>query len=152
MKGFVALAHVAIKVKDLGKALDFYIGKLGFGEMMRLHKPDGSVWLVYLRVTDDQYVEVFPGAMEDRAPGWDANGVNHFCFTVDDLDAALAELDQAGIPLLRPKKMGPDNNYQAWIEDPDGNRIELMQIMPDAMQLAAIRRLKSGAAASGAAN
>ena len=40
--------------------------------------------------------------------------------------------------------MGADYNYQAWIEDPDGNRIELMQMMPDSMQLAAIARLKAG--------
>lgn len=142
MKGFAALAHVAIKVKDLKKTLDFYVGKLGFAEMMRLHKPDGAVWLIYLRVTDDQYIEIFPGAVEDRAPGWDANGVNHFCLGVDDLDAVVAELAQVGVPLLLEKKMGADNNYQAWIEDPDGNRIELMQMMPEAMQFEAIRRLR----------
>jgi lactoylglutathione lyase len=148
MKGFASLGHVALKVKDLERSLSFYVGKLGFAEMMRLNKPDGSVWLVYLRVADDQYIEIFPGAAGERAPGWDANGVNHFCLAVDDIDSVLAQLADAGIPLLMQKKMGLDNNYQAWLEDPDGNRIELMQIMPDALQLDAIDRMKSAARVS----
>jgi lactoylglutathione lyase len=142
MKGFNALAHIALKVKDLDRSLDFYVNKLGFAEMMRLHKPDGSVWLIYLRITDEQYLEIFPDADGDRAPGRDANGVNHFCLGVEDIDDIVAQLKAAGIQLTAEKKMGADYNYQAWIEDPDGNRIELMQMMPNAMQFEAIRRLK----------
>ena len=37
--------------------------------------------------------------------------------------------------------MGADNNWQCWIEDPDGNRIEFMQMAENAMQLNAIRRI-----------
>src|SRR5689334_14316546 len=85
MKGVVGLGHVAIKVKDLDASLRFYTGLLGFPEMLRLRRDDGSTWLVYLRITEDQYLEVFPGAETDRAPGWDANGMNHMCWTVDDL-------------------------------------------------------------------
>ncbi len=144
MKGFTQLAHVALKVKDLDRSLDFYAGKLGFTEMMRLPKPDGSggVWLVYLRITDDQYLELFPEGAGERAPGREATGVNHFCLGVDDLDSVVAEIEAADIPLLMPKKMGADYNRQAWIEDPDGNRIELMQIMPDCMQLKAIEAMR----------
>jgi lactoylglutathione lyase len=142
MKGFTSLGHVALKVKDIDGALDFYVGKLGLAEMMRLNKPDGSLWIVYLRVTDHQYIEIFPGAIGERAPGWDAIGVNHFCLCVDDLDGVLAQLEDAGIPLLIGRKTGIDNNHQAWIEDPDGNRIELMQITPNAMQLEALARLR----------
>jgi catechol 2,3-dioxygenase-like lactoylglutathione lyase family enzyme len=143
MKGFTQLAHVALKVRDLDRSLDFYVGKLGFAEMMRLPKPDGSpgVWLVYLRITDDQYLELFPDGEGERAPGREATGVNHFCLGVDDLRSVVAQIERAGIPLTAGKKLGADNNWQAWIEDPDGNRIELMQMMPDCMQLEAIRRL-----------
>ena len=142
MKGIAGLAHVAIKVTDLDRSLAFYVGKLGFSEMLRLHKDDGSVWLVYLRITDDQYLEVFPGAENDRAPGWNANGMNHMCLAIDDLKALVKEIDAAGIPLLMPLKLAVDGNWQAWIEDPDGNRIELMQMDPQSLQLKAIDRLR----------
>ena len=47
---------------------------------------------------------------------------------------------ERGIPLMQGKKVGADGNLQAWIEDPDGNRIELMQMAPDGLQAEAIRR------------
>jgi lactoylglutathione lyase len=143
MKGIAGLAHVAIKVTDLDRSLDFYVGKLGFKEMLRLEKDDGSVWLVYLRITDDQYLEIFPGAENDRAPGWDANGMNHMCLAVEDISALVRQIEAAGIPLLLPLKLAVDGNWQAWIEDPDGNRIELMEMAADSLQLSAIARLRA---------
>lgn len=145
MRGIVGLAHVAIKVTDLDRSLDFYINKLGFPEMLRLHNDDGTTWLVYLRITDDQYLEVFPGAENDRAPGWNANGMNHMCLSVDDIDAVIARIEGAGIALLLPLKLAVDGNRQAWIEDPDGNRIELMEMDSNSLQLKAIERLRRDA-------
>jgi lactoylglutathione lyase len=145
MKGITGYAHVAIKVVDLDRSLDFYVNKLGFAEMMRLYNDKGETWLVYLRITDTQYLEVFPGAENDRAPGWNANGMNHMCLEVDDIQALLKELDAVGIPLLLPYKIALDGNPQAWIEDPDGNRIELMQMAPDSMQLKAIAKMRKEA-------
>jgi lactoylglutathione lyase len=142
MKGISGLAHVAIKVANLDRSLNFYVSQLGFPEMMRLHNADGEAWLVYLRITDDQYLEIFPGAEEDRAPGWNANGMNHMCLAVEDIEALVAEVEAAGIPLLIPLKLALDGNWQAWIEDPDGNRIELMQMDPRSKQLQAIERLR----------
>lgn len=142
MQGIVGLAHVAIKVTDLDRSLDFYINRLGFPEMLRLNKDDGSTWLVYLRITDDQYLEVFPGAENDRAPGWDANGMNHMCLAVEDIDAVVKRIEAAGISLLLPLKLAVDGNRQAWLEDPDGNRIELMEMDANSLQLKAIERLR----------
>lgn len=145
MKGITGYAHVAIKVSDLDRSLDFYVNKLGFAEMMRLYNDKGETWLVYLRITDTQYLEVFPGAENDRAPGWNANGMNHMCLEVDDVQALIKELDAVGIHLLLPYKIALDGNPQAWIEDPDGNRIELMQMAPDSMQLKAIAKMRKEA-------
>src|SRR5215211_3252053 len=91
MKSIVGIGHVAIRVKDIDRTLDFYVGKLGFSEMMRLDR-DGRLWLLYLRITDTQYLEVFPEAQGDRAPPREANGLNHLCLEVDDIDRAVDEL------------------------------------------------------------
>lgn len=148
MQGINGLGHVAIKVTDLDRSLDYYINKLGFPEMLRLTKDDGTVWLVYLRITDEQYLEVFPGAENDRAPGWNANGMNHMCLTVDNIDEVLARIAAVGLELLLPLKTAIDGNRQAWLEDPDGNRIELMEMAKDSLQYAAIRRLREAGALS----
>ena len=41
-----------------------------------------------------------------------------------------------------PLKTAIDGNRQAWLEDPDGNRIELMEMAPDCLQYKAITRLR----------
>ena len=143
MAAITGIGHIALKVHDIDKSLAFYRDKLGFPEMMRLDKPEGGLWLVYLRVTDDQFIEIFPGAENARAPGWNGNAITHVCLTVDDLDAVVDRVTGAGIPLLIEKKTSIDGNRQAWIEDPDGNRIEFMQLNAASMQLEAIARLRA---------
>jgi len=142
MRSVIGIGHVAIRVKDVERTLEFYVGKLGFSEMLRLERDD-RLWLLYLRITDTQFLEVFPEATGDRAPPREANGLNHLCLEVNSIDQAVAELEAAGVPLASPKKLGADGNLQAWIEDPDGNRIELMQMAPDSLQTKAIQRLRN---------
>jgi len=67
--------------------------------------------------------------------------MTHMCWTIDDLDATCDRIKAAGITLLSEPKAGLDGNRQAWLEDPDGNRIELMEMHPDCLQYQAIRRL-----------
>ena len=141
--GLAGIGHVALKVADIGRSLEFYRDRLGFAEMMHLNNDDGSLWLVYLRITDTQFLELFPDGQGDRAPDRDATAVNHFCLECDDLDITAARLRGAGVELTVEPKMGLDGNRQCWIEDPDGNRIEFMQMSPSSMQVEAIRRLRT---------
>jgi lactoylglutathione lyase len=138
-----SIAHVAIRVKDPERSLAFYVGHLGMQEMLRLDR-DGRLWLLYLRITDTQFLEIFPEGEGERAAPREAVGYNHMCLEVADIDFALRELEDARVPLIREKQMGADGNWQAWIEDPDGHRIELMQMMPDSLQARAIGRMQAG--------
>jgi len=143
MKNIVGIGHLAIRVKDIDKTLAFYRDRLGLKEMFRIER-EGKLWLMYLRVTDTQYIELFPDAVGDRAPARDAVGLNHLCLEVDSIDGVLADLAKAGIPLTREKQMGADGNLQAWIEDPDGNRIELMQMCANNMQSEGLKKIHAG--------
>jgi lactoylglutathione lyase len=143
MKAVTGLGHVAIRVKNVDRSLDFYVGKLGFPEMMRIHREDGTLMLIYLRITETQFLEIFPDAVGERSPPKEAIGFNHMCLEVSDIDEALADLANKGIPLLQEKKVGLDRNRQAWIEDPDGNRIELMEMAADSLQSEALARLRA---------
>ena len=141
--GLAGIGHVALKVADIGRSLEFYRDRLGFAEMMHLNNDDGSLWLVYLRITDTQFLELFPDGQGDRAPDQNTTAVNHFCLECDDLDVTAATLRDAGVKLTVEPKMGRDGNRQCWIEDPDGNRIEFMQMSPSSMQAEAIGRLRT---------
>lgn len=140
---FKAIGHVAIRVREIGPALDFYVGRLGFREMFRLDR-DGRLWIVYLRITDSQFLEIFPDSRGEQPPS-DAVGYNHLCLEVDDIAETVAALEAADVEIVRPTKLGVDGNLQAWIADPDGHRIEIMQMGPDSMQRKAIERLSAEA-------
>lgn len=132
------IGHVAFRVTDLDRALHFYCGVLGFREAFRLDREgQPSPWIVYLQLAPGQFIELFPGSERvGTSPGRDA-GYNHFCLVVDNLAAALQRLAERGLPIPGGPTEGLDHNLQYWIADPDGNRIELMQISPRSPHAAA---------------
>lgn len=142
MTGITALGHLALKVRDLEASARFYRDQLGFAEMDRLRHENGDTWLIYLRITDLQYLELMIADSSEPAPPDGKTGVTHYCFTIADLDVEAARLAENGIALTSPIKRGLDGNRGAWIEDLDGNRIELMEMHPDCLQYQAIEALK----------
>ena len=145
--GITQIAHWALKVHDIEKSLAFYRDTLGFDEMMRLALPDsppkGKLFLVYLRVTDRQFVELFPFGNGSTSPDEETTCVTHICLQVNNITETAAALTKLGIEMFRPAKLGLDGNNQCWIKDPDGNRIEFMQMLSGNMQEMAIARLNA---------
>src|ERR671933_239202 len=128
--------HAAFAAFDLERSLTFY-AQLGTHEAFRLHHPDGSVMLVYLHVAGDRFIEVFPGGAPPDPER--RSSFMHLCLLVDDIHATVEELRSAGITIDREPKQGLDHNMQAWITDPDGNAIELMQLVEESPQRTAAR-------------
>lgn len=137
---FTGIGHMAITARDLDAQAAFYTEKVGLTEMFRLNRDDGSLMLVYLRITDTQFLEIFPNGQGDT-PARNTTGYNHLCLTVSDLNATVAALAANGVPIDVAPKTGKDHNQQAWISDSEGNRIELMQMSSDSLQAQAIARL-----------
>lgn len=130
----VDLGHPAFACHDLDASLAFY-AKLGISESFRLLHDDGSVMLVYLHVAGDRFIELFPGGPSpDERP--EKQSFMHVCLAVDDLENTVEDLRSKGITIDIEPKMGLDFNMQAWIADPDGNKIELMQYSPESPQIA----------------
>lgn len=150
MKPFNSLGHINFKVADLDRSIAFY-SKIGFPEFLRLTETDGTPWIVYMRITDELYIELLPngvGVAGDQA----ATGLNHLCLTTDDIEATVEELKTRGIPLTAPfdpARRGLDGNRGTWIADPDGNRIEIMEMASNCVQYGALAaQARTGAAAS----
>lgn len=141
MNGITALGHLAIKVQDLEASAHFYRDQLGLQEMDRLRHDNGDTWLIYLRITDTQFLELIAGAQTSQAPADGPAGVTHICLTIEDLDVEVARLAANGVKLTSPITLGQDGNRGAWIEDPEGTRIELMEMAEDCLQYKAIRAL-----------
>ena len=124
------IGHVAYNVQDMEKALKFYCGMLGFEKAFTLCGEDGKPWIEYLKIMDGQFLELF---YHQPNPA-DNTTYSHLCLTVDDIQEVAEHMRKNGVPLDVEPKQGRDTNWQCWVRDPDGNRIELMQMMPTSPQ------------------
>jgi catechol 2,3-dioxygenase-like lactoylglutathione lyase family enzyme len=129
------IGHAALRVKDLDRSLDFYCRQLGFRRAFDLDRPgEPSPWIVYLQIAPGSFLELFPDPAANQQPPAASAGYNHIALLVDDLEATLRELSARGLPIDGAPALGLDGNWQYWLTDPDGTRIELMQIMPGSPQ------------------
>ncbi len=140
MIGALGFGHVAIRAKDFDTMHAFYTEKLGFPEFLRFHDAEGKLRLVFLRVTDTEYIELFPDGTGEPLPKGNM-GVFHICITVDDLQPMLADLASRGVAYNDPaKSTRTDGNLASGVTDPEGNYIEIIQNLPTGAQTQAITR------------
>jgi lactoylglutathione lyase len=78
------IGHIAFRVTDLARSLDFYCDKLGFEEAFRLDaEGQPKPWIVYLRVAPGVFVELFPGAAQvGPQPGADPAITTSACMSM----------------------------------------------------------------------
>lgn len=123
------LAHNAIKVTDMDKTLDFYCNKLGFKKAFEIHDDQDKPWIVYVKICQGMFIEFFYDGYKEQK-----SNLMHVCFECDDVYKTVEELRAKGVEIDVEPSQGKDFNYQAWIHDPDGNKIELMTIDPKSPQ------------------
>ncbi|MFD2114269.1 VOC family protein [Paenibacillus yanchengensis] len=134
------IGHVAFVVKDMEQSLHFYCQVLGFEKMFEIpHPKTKEPWIVYLKVRAGQYIELFYDGKNIPEKVEKPIGYSHLCLEVTDIQAIASHLKEQGITLDVEPTQGVDRNYQCWATDPDGNRIEFMQMNPDSLQLRAER-------------
>jgi lactoylglutathione lyase len=121
----VRTLHVGLRIADLQRSLAFYTG-LGY-EVIGNVPETGFGSLTMLKLPGDDFVAVelvhdpHGGAVE---PG----GLHHLVVQVESVHATVAELSARGLRVEEPASPdGSDDFWTAWITDPDGYRIELVQ-------------------------
>lgn len=130
------IAHTMIRVADLTRSLAFYTGPMGMTLFRQKDYPTGHFTLAFLGYG----VSEEDGAMIELTWNWDigaydrGNGWGHLAIDVPDVAAQCARLKALGVHIVRPA--GPmavaspgrrEAEVIAFIEDPDGYRIELIQ-------------------------
>lgn len=118
--------HVGLKVADLDRAMAFYAA-LGYevvGEVPET--PIGH--LVMLKLPGDEFVTV---ELVDGPEAATGSGLSHLVVQVDSMDEVVQRLARHGIDVEPPSSPdGTDGFLTAMLDDPDGNRIELVQWPP----------------------
>ena len=122
--------HIGLRVADLERSLAFY-GALGY-EVVGSVPATSLGDLTMIKLADDPFVTIeLVSISSARAPSG-GDSLSHFVIKVDSMDAVISQLAGAGIhPDGTPASPDDSDEFRtAWITDPDGNRIELVQWPP----------------------
>ncbi|MBN8450327.1 MAG: lactoylglutathione lyase [Candidatus Accumulibacter sp.] len=123
------ILHTMLRVGDLDRSLAFYTEVLGMRELRRTDYPTGRFTLAFVG-----YGPESEGAVLELTHNWDTSsydigsGFGHVAIEVADAYAACEQIKTRGGKVVReagPMKHG--TTVIAFVEDPDGYKIELIQ-------------------------
>ncbi|HQT46521.1 MAG: lactoylglutathione lyase [Acidocella sp. 20-63-7] len=121
--------HTMLRVRDLEASVKFYTTLLGMRELRRTEVPEGKYTLVFVGYGDEKTHTVleltYNWGVDHYEPG---TAFGHLALGVPDIYATCDGLRAAGVKISRepgPVKFG--TTVIAFIEDPDGYKIELIE-------------------------
>ncbi|MBP1687422.1 MAG: lactoylglutathione lyase [Deltaproteobacteria bacterium] len=126
------LLHTMIRVNDLDESLRFYCEHLGMTLLRKQDYPGGRFTLAFVGYGDEASHSVV-----ELTYNWDThhyeigNGFGHLAVGVDDIYKVCEALRAKGVKIVRePGPMQHGSTVIAFVEDPNGYRIELIQRAP----------------------
>ena len=122
------LLHTMIRVGDLQRSIDFYTQVLGMRLLRKTDYPGGRFTNAFVGYDDESRAAVL-----ELTHNWDTasydmgNGFGHVAVEVEDAYRACDEVKKCGGRVTRePGPMKHGSSILAFVEDPDGYKIELL--------------------------
>ena len=123
------ILHTMLRVGNLERSVAFYTEVLGMKELRRKEYPEGRFTNVFVG-----YQPESEGAVLELTYNWDqarydlGDGYGHVALAVDDVYAACERIRERGGRITRePGPMKHGSTILAFVEDPDGYKIELLE-------------------------
>jgi lactoylglutathione lyase len=122
----VRTLHIGLHVNDVERSLAFYTA-VGYEVVGRVPETPLGM-LTMIKLPDDPFVTVELVARTTDGDTRDSGTLSHLVIQVESLEEIVARLATKGVSADGPNRSeSPDEIRTAWITDPDGNRIELVQ-------------------------
>ena len=123
------ILHTMLRVGDLDRSIRFYTEVLQMRLLRRHDYPDGKFTLAFVGYGDEDSEAVLELTYNWGVEGYDlGTGYGHIAIAVDDARKACDEVRKRGGKVTRdagPMKHG--TTVIAFVEDPDGYKVELIQ-------------------------
>jgi lactoylglutathione lyase len=123
------ILHTMLRVSDLEQSLAFYIGVLGMKLLRKKDYESGRFTLAFVGYGDEESTAVI-----ELTHNWDTkhyvlgDAFGHVAIGTDDIYATCDRIRSAGGKIVRePGPMKHGNTVIAFVEDPNGYRIELIE-------------------------
>ena len=129
--GGTVFAHVSIRTSDMERSIRFYEGYFGMKLASRRPIPQNRAEIAFLESEGTPFrleLTWYRDQKRFSQAGYEDRLFDHLAFTVTGLDAIIARMKDAGVTVTdEPYTLGPGGNRIAFIEDPDGTLIELIE-------------------------
>lgn len=117
--------HVAIICSDYQKARHFYVDLLGFDVIREVFRESRNDYIITLAL-DDLEIELFVMKDHPKRPSYpEAYGLRHLAFHVEDMEAAVQQLNALGIATEPIRVDEYTGKRMTFFSDPDGLPLEL---------------------------
>ena len=125
------ILHTMLRVGDLDKSIDFYVNKLGMSLIRRKDYPHGEFTLAFVGYgseKDNAVIELTHN-WSKKSEEYDlGDKYGHIAIGVKDIHRTCQDLEDNGCKVTtKPKKMKNSSTLLAFIEDPDGYKIEIIE-------------------------
>ncbi|MBI1205871.1 MAG: lactoylglutathione lyase [Azospirillum sp.] len=124
------LLHTMLRVFDLDKSIDFYTRLLGMTLLRRTDYEGGRFTLAFVGYggEDDTAVIELTHNWDQAEPYTIGSGYGHIALGVSDIYGACRQLEAEGVTIPRPPgPMKHGKTVIAFVEDPDGYKVELIE-------------------------
>ena len=124
------LMDTIVRVRGLGASLDFYTRLLGMKLLRKMNFPERKFTLAFVGYgPEDTHAALELAHNWDQAKPYDlGTGCGHIRLGVRDIYGICKELEQAGAKIPRPPGPMKHGTTHIALEDPEGHKIELIDL------------------------
>jgi lactoylglutathione lyase len=120
------ILHTCLNVSDLDTSIRFYTQSMGLKFANRREVKQNNAEIAFLQDEDGAAIELTH--WRDKKSLIEGDNFDHIAFAVKNLDATIEELKSKGVAIaMEPFSLSGSSSKIAFIKDPDGNWLELIE-------------------------
>ena len=124
--------HASIRTSNIERSIVFYTSLLGLKVVKRVEVPQNDAELVFLQDPEEKGASLeltfYRGQKRFVQADYEERLFDHLAFVVKDMYGTLGAMREAGVNITdEPYRLTPTGNLLAFVEDPDGTLIELIE-------------------------
>ena len=123
------ILHTMLRISDMANSTKFYTQALGMKLLRVLEQPSEKYTLLFFGYEDESRAAVIELTYNYGKLDYElGNGFGHIAIGVANIKSAISRIRHLGYAIeLEPKKLQGSNEIIAFISDPDGYKIELIE-------------------------
>jgi lactoylglutathione lyase len=124
--------HTSIRTSNMARSIDFYTRLLGLTVVSRREIPQNNAEIAFLQDPQAKGATLELTFYRDQKkfsqPAYEDRVFDHLAFEVKDMNQTMQEMRNAKVTITdEPFKLGATGSLIAFVEDPDGTLIELIE-------------------------